>query len=29
MNYISKNIDYIKSEIINSCKKVNRENEAN
>ena len=29
MNNISKNIDYIKSEIINSCKKVNRENEAN
>ena len=29
MNYISKNIDYIKSEIINSCKKVNRENGIN
>ena len=29
MNYISKNIDYIKSEIINSCKKVNRENGTN
>lgn len=29
MNYISKNIDYIKSEIINSCKKVNRENKIN
>ena len=29
MNYISKNKDYIKSEIINSCKKVNRENGIN
>jgi pyridoxal phosphate enzyme (YggS family) len=29
MNYISKNIDYIKSEIINSCKKVNREDVIN
>lgn len=29
MNNISKNIDYIKSEIINSCKKVNRENKIN
>lgn len=29
MNNISKNIDYIKSEIINSCKKVNRENGIN
>ena len=29
MNYISKNIDYIKSEIINSCKNVNRENGIN